>query len=222
MSRSEVTRVKAFISSQTDRFRATFDRRPKDYPRQCVFVGTTNEDHYLTDPTGNRRFWPVRVTRHIDLQWMRDNREQLLAEAVKCLDDGEVFYPSPDEQRSLFEPQQQQRAVENAIESAIGRYLHDEQQRVPMGGDNGTLLNEVTLVELLNKVGIGIEKLGPGRFHEKQAAGALRKLGWVEARSSKPGRPRVYRRPAQPMSNDSSTRHDAGASTSEPDESIPF
>jgi putative DNA primase/helicase len=222
MSRSEVTRVKAFISSQTDRFRATFDRRPKDYPRQCVFVGTTNEDHYLTDPTGNRRFWPVRVTRHVDLQWMRDNREQLLAEAVHRLDHGEVFYPSPEEQRSLFEPQQQQRAVENAIESAIGRYLHDEQQRVPMGGDNGTLLNEVTLVELLHKVGIGIEKLGPGRFHEKQAAGALRKLGWVEGRSSKPGRPRVYRRPAQPMSNDSSTRQDAGASTSEPHESIPF
>jgi predicted P-loop ATPase len=165
---------------------------------------------------------PVRVTRQIDLQWFREHRAQLFAEALHYLAAGDRFHPNTKEQRELFEPQQQQRAVENAIESAIGRYLHDEQQRVPMGGDNGTLLNEVTLVELLNKVGIGIEKLGPGRFHEKQAAGALRKLGWVEARSSKPGRPRVYRRPAQPMSNDSLTRHDAGASTSEPDESIPF
>jgi len=223
MSRSEVTRVKAFISSQTDRFRATFDRRPKDYPRQCVFVGTTNEDHYLTDPTGNRRFWPIRVTRHVDLQWLRENREQLLAEAVHALDAGEVFHPSPDEQRRLFEPQQQQRAVENAIESAIGRYLHDEKQKVPVGSENGTHVNEVTLVDLLHKVGIGIEKLGPGRFHEKQAAAALRKLGWTEARSSKPGRPRVYRRPAQPQDQDVSTRHDAGAPTSEAhDESIPF
>lgn len=195
LNKSEVTKVKQFISSMKDRFRASFDRRAKDYPRQVVFIGTTNEDHYLTDPTGNRRMWPVRVTRQIDIEWLKACRAQLFAEAMHCVDAGERFHPTAREQRELFEPQQQKRAVENAIESAIARYLYDERQSLSPTGDNGTLLNEVTLIGLLQKIGIGLEKLGPGRFHEKQAASALRRLGWAEARSSDPGRPRVYRRP---------------------------
>lgn len=195
LNKSEVTKVKQFISSMTDRFRASFDKRAKDYPRQVVFIGTTNEDHYLTDPTGNRRFWPVRVTRQVDNDWLRENRDQLFAEALQCLKDGRRFFPNPKEQRELFEPQQQQRAVESAIESSIVRYLHDENQRVSPMGENGALVKEITLVDLLGRIGIGLEKLGPGRFHEKQAAAALRRLGWMEGRSSAPGRPRVYRRP---------------------------
>jgi predicted P-loop ATPase len=203
LNKSEVTKVKQFISSMKDRFRASFDRRSKDYPRQCVFIGTTNEDHYLTDPTGNRRMWPVRVTRQIDLEWLKANRDQMFAEAMHHLDAGDRFHPNAKEQRELFEPQQQQRAVENAIESAIARYLYDERQTLSPSGENGTLVNEVTLIGLLGKIGIGLEKLGPGRFHEKQAASALRRLGWNEARSSDPGRPRVYRRP-QPGSQGAS------------------
>lgn len=227
LNKSEVTKVKQFISSMKDRFRASFDRRSKDYPRQCVFIGTTNEDHYLTDPTGNRRMWPVRVTRQIDLEWLRANREQMFAEAMHHLDAGERFYPNAKEQRELFEPQQQQRAVENAIESAIARYLYDERQSVSPTGENGTLVNEVTLIGLLGKIGIGLEKLGPGRFHEKQAASALRRLGWTEARSSDPGRPRVYRRP-QPASEGASGSSrlvngaDAAPSTTRGSDDCPF
>ncbi len=220
LSKAEITRTKQFISSVTDRFRATFDRRPKDYPRQCIFVGTTNEQHYLTDPTGNRRFWPVRVTRHIDQDWLRANRSQLLAEALHRLDAGERYYPTPEESRELFEPQQQERAVENAIESAINRYLHDENQQMVTGREKGTMVKEITLLELLNRIGIGIEKLGPGRYHEKQAAAALRKLGWQEGRSSAPGRPRVYRRPAQ--RSVSSTSYASSPTEQEADEAIPF
>jgi len=169
LNRSEITRIKQFISSQEDRFRASFDQWPEDCPRQGVFIGTNNEDHYLIEPTGNRRFWSVQVSRQIDLAWLQQHRE-------------------------LFNPQQQQRTVENAIESAISHYLYPASTA---GGprNDGHALQECTLVELLAKVGIGIEKLGPGRYHEKQAAVALRKLGWTEHKSSRPGRPRVYRRP---------------------------
>lgn len=228
LNKSEVTKVKQFISSSSDRFRASFDRRARDYPRQVVFIGTTNEDHYLTDPTGNRRFWPVRVTRQVDIPWLRENRDQLFAEALGYLAAGERFHPTPREQRELFEPQQQQRAVENAIESAICRYLYDEHQRVPMGAENGTMVAQISLVELLQRIGIGLEKLGPGRFHEKQAAAALRRMGWTEGRSSKPGRPRVYRRPdtkaaSAPMrASDESTRQDAGAQPAGADDDCPF
>lgn len=195
-SKADVMKIKAYVASQEDYFRASFDRRAAKYPRQLVFAGTTNEDHYLTDPTGNRRFWPVRVTRLIDIDWVQANREQLFAEGMARLQAGKRMYPTPEEELRLFVPQQQARAVENAIESAICRYLYPSEGATGPNSD-GELVNEISLVGLLGKIGIGIEKLGPGRFHEKQAAAALRRLGWKEGRSSAPGRPRVYRRPGK-------------------------
>ena len=185
--KAEVTKIKSFVASASDYFRASFDRRARDYPRQVVFGGSTNEDHYLTDPTGNRRFWPVRVQRVIDIDWVLSVRDQLFAEAMARVAQGQRMFPSPEEERELFEPQQNSRTVENAIEVSVAKYLYDN--------PDGQFVSEITLVELLGKIGIGVEKLGPGRYHEKQAAAALRRLEWEEGRSSKPGRPRVYRRP---------------------------
>jgi putative DNA primase/helicase len=153
MARAEVSKVKAFVSSPKDRFRASFDRRPRDYPRQVVFVGSVNEDHYLTDPTGNRRYWPVRCTRDVDVQWLTDNLDQMIAEALDLLDAGEKFWPSRDEQRELFDPQQLARVVPNSLEAAIREYLYDDNQRVPLGGENGTLVNTIGLKDLLQRVG---------------------------------------------------------------------
>lgn len=197
LTRSEVTKVKQFISSQKDRFRASFDRRPKDYPRQVVFVGTTNESHYLSDPTGNRRFWPVRVTRFIDLVWVRENMPQLFAEALHYLAEGERFHPTQREQRDLFDPQQLERTVENSLESAIRRYLYDEDQKVPHNGQNGTVVNSITLNDLLTVLGISIDK--QTQVLTKQASAALGRMGWERGRASGAGgkaRPWVYRRPA--------------------------
>ena len=63
-SRSEVGDIKQFLSRTEDLFRAPYGRRTNAYPRSCVFFGTTNDDEFLRDPTGNRRFWPVKVGRH--------------------------------------------------------------------------------------------------------------------------------------------------------------
>ena len=193
--KAEVTKIKSFVASSSDYFRASFDRRARDYPRQLVFGGTTNEDHYLTDSTGNRRFWPVRVTRIIDIDWVAEHRDQLFAEAMQRLADGRRMFPTPQEERELFAPQQQQREVQSAIESEVKRYLYDPNQRISVTAENGSLVQEITLVELLRRIGITMDKLGPGRFHEKQAAAALRRMAWTEHRSSGPGRPWVWRRP---------------------------
>lgn len=194
LNKAEVTKVKQFISSQKDRFRASFDRRPKDYPRQVIFIGTTNEDHYLVDPTGNRRFWPVRITRHIDLAWLRENRDQLFAEALTYVEQGHRFHPTPAEQRDLFDAQQQQRQIENAIQAAVMRYLYDQGQRVSVTGENGTLVNEISGPELLGRLGISVDK----QTHVllRQVTAALRQAGWVRFRSSRGDRPWMFRRPA--------------------------
>ena len=217
LTRAEVTKVKQFISSQVDRFRASFDRRPRDYPRQVVFVGTTNESHYLSDPTGNRRFWPVRVERLIDLRWLRANIDQLMAEALTYLDAGERFHPTQHEQTDLFEPQQAERAVENALESAIRRYLYDEHQRTSITATNGTLIDEITLGELLNALGISVDK--QTQVVANQASAVLGRLGWERGRASGAGgskvRPWVYRRPKEAPERPAPSRP-SGSKTSTP------
>ena len=194
LTKAEVTKVKQFISSMKDRFRASFDRRPKDYPRQCVFIGTTNEDHYLVDPTGNRRFWPIRVTRQIDIAWLRENRAQLFAEAVHRVDAGERFHPTFQEQKALFDDQQQQRQIESAIQAAVLRYLYDENAKFTGAADNGTLVNDISAPELLGRVGISVDK----QTHQllRQATAALRKAGWERYRSTRGDRPWMFKRPA--------------------------
>lgn len=193
LSRHEVGAVKRFISSPTDRFRATFDRRPAKYPRQVVFIGTTNDAHYLTDTTGNRRFWPVQVTRPPDLVWLEENLEQMLAEAVHRVEQRERFWPTREEQARLFTPQQQARTVESALDSAIRTYLYDEEQKVGMGRENGALRNQLSMQELLTALGYTIDKQTDAVV--KKAGAVLHALGWTVKRTSAPGRPRVYVRP---------------------------
>lgn len=98
MKKADIDKVKAFISRQDDKYRASFGRRVTPHPRQCVFFGTTNAaGGYLRDITGNRRFWTVKVpggtscTRH---PWdlTLDDVRQIWAEAVYRLDGGEQLY----------------------------------------------------------------------------------------------------------------------------------
>ena len=81
LGRADINKVKAFASRAVDRARPAYGRFREDRPRQNIFVGTTNDDKYLKDPTGNRRFWPVR-TGKIDLEALARDRDQLWAEAA--------------------------------------------------------------------------------------------------------------------------------------------
>ena len=52
-NKADSTKAKQFFSASVDTFRESYGRRTRDVPRQCVFVGTTNQDEYLKDTTGN-------------------------------------------------------------------------------------------------------------------------------------------------------------------------
>lgn len=82
LSRTEVKKMKSIITTQSDKYRPPYSRVSIDFPRRCVFAMTTNETEYLKDDTGNRRWLPVKLEfKEANIDWLRENRDQLLAEA---------------------------------------------------------------------------------------------------------------------------------------------
>lgn len=94
--RSDINRVKTFLSQEADDYRAAYGKVVEHRPRRCVFWGTSNDFEYLSDPTGNRRFLPVDVlvnkpTKSI---WdeLDDEKQQIWAEAYTRWQLGEPLY----------------------------------------------------------------------------------------------------------------------------------
>jgi hypothetical protein len=81
MDRVALTKIKAFVTRQFDRARKAYGRSRSEVPRTCIFIGTSNDKELFRDPTGERRFWPVMVTKY-DRKAFLENRDQIFAEAV--------------------------------------------------------------------------------------------------------------------------------------------
>ena len=112
-NKSEVGRIKQFLSQRIDRFRAAYGRHVQECPRCCVFFGTSNNGEYLRDPTGGRRFWPVdlavmepvkSVFKDLDAEI-----DQLWAEAVTRWKLGEPLYLSGEVEKAAKEQQEEHR-----------------------------------------------------------------------------------------------------------------
>jgi hypothetical protein len=94
--KAESTTLKKMLSTQTDRYRKPYAAATTDNPRTCIFVGTTNKSDYLSDSTGNRRYWPIKATK-IQLDLINQDREQILAEAVYRSKTDETHWEIPME-----------------------------------------------------------------------------------------------------------------------------
>lgn len=121
MARADVETVKKFMSRSVDRYRAPFGKVANDHPRQCVFIATTNDERYLKDQTGNRRFWPV-ACGDIDVDAIRQDRDQLWAESVARYRAGERWWLTGDENR-IAEVEQENRREVDPWEERIGAHV---------------------------------------------------------------------------------------------------
>ena len=136
----EVEHLKQFLSAQTDGpVRMAYAREPVKEPRQFVMIGTTNQDVYLRDSTGGRRFWPVRVaiSRMCDGPRVAGDRDQLWAEAAKREAEGEsirlpaALWPEAgkaQEERHEVDPWEE--LLADALGQAEGRVLTDNLWRI--------------------------------------------------------------------------------------------
>ena len=99
MKKAEVESIKLYLSKQVDRFRPAYGRRIQEFPRQCIFIGTTNEAQFLRDRTGNRRFWVVDTPHKPARHWSSltpDEVALIWAEAVVLYRKGEALYLSAE------------------------------------------------------------------------------------------------------------------------------
>jgi predicted P-loop ATPase len=120
--KAEASAIKRIITTTVDSYRMPYGRHQQNFPRSCVFVGTTNEQTYLKDNTGARRFWPI-VTTKINLERITVDRAQFFAEAYERFKGGATWWEMPEKETK---EQQEKRRVQDAWEDLILRYLETE------------------------------------------------------------------------------------------------
>ncbi len=197
LGKSELTATKNFITQTFDRFRPPFGKVPRNFQRQNVFVGTTNKDDYLNDPTGDRRYWPLRVRRPIDVEALVRDRDQLWAEAVARYDSGEPWHVDTPELRRLCEAEQRTRAADDAWAPLVATWLDHPTRRDSDGHERLLDISDgVTTTDVLLGA-IFMKAADITRADETRAGVVLRQLGLSHVQRDPSGaRVRRYRKPS--------------------------
>lgn len=91
LSKTENTKLKAFMSRENDNATLKYREEASDHLRRHIFIATTNEDTPLLSQTGNRRWLPVHVVDKVNIEWVRENIKQIYAEAAVWHATGEDF-----------------------------------------------------------------------------------------------------------------------------------
>lgn len=166
LTRSEVSKVKAFASRQEDRARPAYGRFRENRPRRCIFVGTTNEEQYLRDRTGNRRFLPI-PTGTVDTESLARDRDQLWAEAAQREAAGESIVLN----ESLWA--EAARVQESRVE-------HDPwfDTLAPVEGERAGGFFRITSSQLLTDI-LQIPKERQNSAISKRLGHVMRQLGWT-------------------------------------------
>lgn len=225
MGKSEITAIKAFVSALVDRYRPAYGRVIEKHPRQCVLVGTTNENTYLRDRTGNRRFWPIPVRHMIKIAWLQKYREQLFAEAYQQYLQGAVFIPTAEQEERLFVPMQESRLVETAVTSELMAVLTRSPKDSGMQSVVNHLTDFVTLSQLAKALEVDAGKSTAGL--ESQIRSWMNQQGWEYKKKQLDGvRAYGWVRPANwPPQEPDTDAPEAGAPPTTdqvPDDDAPF
>ncbi len=199
-SKADRNRIKQALSAQEDTYRPSYGRYARQFPRQCVFVGTTNDDTYLKDETGARRFYPVRCT-EINLEALTYLRDQLWAEADARYRRGEPWWEFPPEAAA----EQDARYDVDVWEEPILAWLDGHLERYPerMGQVTPSRpVSDVTTAEIM-RWALGIETAKQSRQEQMRVGAIMRRLGWRRVRRRVEGvLCWVYERPASSVSRE--------------------
>ena len=160
--RNELNAMKQYLTETHDTYQPKYKQKAVTVPRMHIFGGSTNEETFLTDPTGNRRFWCVTAGEKVDQQGFLAIKERLWAEALAAFQNGEQWTLT-DEERAMLEEANAQFMVENPLEVFLEEALNG---RWP---DQFFTTNRL-LQDVLQSY--------KDRVHPKALASAMQALGW--------------------------------------------
>jgi hypothetical protein len=172
--KAETEAIKALASRTHDRARPAYGRHIVSQPRTCVIFATTNNDDYLKDATGNRRFWPVRTTT-IDLDALRRDRDQLWAEAAHYETQGASIV-LPKSLWATAAAQQEARRASDPWEDVLA----DVKGTLCTNPASGAPEHRVLTDELFTELGMVVAK-DRTDYGAKRIASCMLRLGWTRA-----------------------------------------
>jgi predicted P-loop ATPase len=185
--RDDRARIKSFVSSRSDDFRAPYEATVRPHPR-CVALGaTTNSLDFMAsdDPAFNRRFWPIRIKGKIDTEMVEELRDQIWTEALAAYQSGEPWHLDETQEASAAE------LVERQAE------LTDEDARLPVIRDYISVPARVDRSLRLYDIMRGALKFEPGKMpmaDQKQVGSLMAQLGWKKDRRRwQPGEEKTWR-----------------------------
>jgi predicted P-loop ATPase len=175
--KKDVSQLKAFLSRRKDSMRRPYGTDIEDFPRPSIMVGSTNQNEFLYDPTGERRFWVIRVLlKRIDIPQLRKERDLLWAAAVAAYKNGEQWHLTDTEDAWLDAANKQFQSTD-PWEATIMAWA--------------SLRLEISIPEILTNV-LKIDLAKQGRAEQHRVAEILRANGWVKGERKRVNGNRVY------------------------------
>lgn len=156
--------IKSILTTKNDYYRESYGHRHRDHFRSCCLIASTNDQEFLDDVTGGRRYWPIEVG-NIDLDALRKDRSQLFAEAYKLYQSGATWWEVPE----VAKMEQEKRRKKDAWEEIIANYLVN----------TSCVIQRITVANIATDcLEISISDLDKGK--QMRIANALKSLGYFK------------------------------------------
>jgi len=161
--RRDVSQTKAFLSSAVDAIRPPYCRDTQDFARSSIIVATTNKDEFLSDETGNRRFWIVPIKKRINIDLLKQERDAIWAAAVLAFDQKEEWWLEYDEEIAA-EIMAEEFQTSDPWQDTIASYIENREF--------------VRVGDLLLHLQVDLNR--QERAHQMRVAGLLKFMGWCK------------------------------------------
>jgi predicted P-loop ATPase len=161
--RRDVSQTKAFLSSAVDAIRPPYCRDTQDFKRSSIIVATTNKDEFLSDETGNRRFWICPIKKLIPIELLKKERDAIWAAAVLAFESGEEWWLEYDEEIAA-ETLAEEFQTSDPWQEPIQTYIENREW--------------VQIGDLLLYLQVNLDR--QERAHQMRIAGLLKVMGWTK------------------------------------------
>jgi hypothetical protein len=201
--RKDNSEVKNFITRADDLFREPYARGTSKHARFSVIVGTTNDQEFLTDPTGSRRYWVIPVPQPINRDLLIQWRDQLWAEAHQAYIGGYQWWLTREEDAER-EHTADQHQVEDAFQIAISKWLRTMDASRILRDNTQTSYPSgwLTSADILQSA-LGLDKSRWSHGEQTRIGVCMRRLRWHKSRVTLNGeRMWVYSPPGPVCDND--------------------